>query len=79
MNDTIRIKPITEPIGGGADISYMRQAAHIRAVMQHQNTARRIQGGMAEAVADPNAATAYQLHLQYGHAPNVAARFTDVV
>lgn len=80
MTFRVRIQPTDNvPMAGTANIAGMREAAHMRAVMQHQNTSRRIQGGMAEAVADPNLGDAWRLHLQYGHAPNVASRFTDVV
>ncbi|MFJ4777420.1 hypothetical protein [Streptomyces sp. NPDC088762] len=78
--DTFRIKPTGNiSMAAPANISALRRDSHMRAVMQHRNTTRRMQGGMAEAIAEPDAAADYWAHVRYGHAPDVTARFSDVV
>ncbi|MGW6842261.1 hypothetical protein [Streptomyces sp. NPDC054958] len=53
MNDTVRIKPIAEPIGGGANIADMRANAHAAAIQRYRATANRINPtGHAHAAVD---------------------------
>ncbi|MFI8928251.1 hypothetical protein ACIG3E_11325 [Streptomyces sp. NPDC053474] len=62
MSDTVRIKPLAEPIGGGANVAELRRNSHLRAVTNYRATAGRInptgwhhaavQGGLFDGLAE---------------------------
>ncbi|MFF9982850.1 hypothetical protein [Streptomyces erythrochromogenes] len=77
MTDTVtirRILPTDNPMGGGADVSSMRQNAHAAAIQRYRATANRINPtGHAHAAVDQG------LFAGLGEYDAPAHAFSDVV